>query len=1029
VVDFQVLGAVQLRSGDRVLDIGPPQRCLVLAALAIDVGRLVTLETLIDRVWGDRAPAGANDSLYTHVSRIRKLAPATIVRRPGGYLLDVDPDRVDLHRFRRLVQQARAPHCPDRVRRELLHEALGLWRGEPMAGLSNAWVDRVRQGLGMQRLDAATEAARTELRLGNHPAAIELLDGLADEHPLSEPVAAELMRALHVAGRSAEALDRFGTVGRRLAAELGTRPGSELRQVNQAILRNEPVTDLAQRPEPGRPVVPSQLPLDVRGFTGRTAELVRLDELLAQARDEPTAVVISALSGTAGVGKSALAVHWAHRVVDRFPDGQLYVDLRGYDAGRPLPAYDAIGGFLRELGVAGAALPQELAERSARFRTLVTGKRLLVLLDNAATVEQLRPLLPGSPTCLVLVTSRDRLPALVTRHGAIRVDVNALPGHEAFALLRTLIGDRVDAEPAAARTLAEQCARLPLALRVAAELVNSHPTVRLDELVTQLGDEKHRLDVLDAGGGSLRAVFSWSLRNLPPATDRAFRLLGLHPGHSFNGYAMAALADCALTEAWSLLTGLEAAHLIEHRGPDRYGFHDLLRGYAAECANDLPETERRAARGRLYDAYVATAAVAAGIVAPDLDGPEAVAVPPAGTPCPPLSDPAGAQAWLEDEHDNLIAVAGRAGAHAIVLSRTLRRYLADSGHYADAATVHGKAADYARDRGDRESEAAAATNAGVVMIRSGRNEEGTEWLNRALTLHTELGDRRQAADVLMCLGIVEWRRGHEDAAVDGYRQAIDIYHSEGNRLGEARAMGNLAVVLARTGRPQEALEAYGTALERFREGGNVSDEGRTLDNMAYVYQRWGRYEEAYRYHRDALELARRSGDQGSIGRAHDSLGTVCVPLGRLDEALDNHRRALAIAETISDLNGEAESLTCIGMALARSGRYGDALDHLHRGLALAQRTGDRTVQRLAYNGLGEVLLATGRPEQARTHHEAVVDSMDDYERARAHAGLARCFEATGEREEARTQWRLALDQYARFGAPEAEEARRRLDER
>jgi DNA-binding SARP family transcriptional activator len=350
-VEFRLLGPVEVAASGEAVEVGPPQRCAVLAALAVDAGRPVTVETLIDRVWGDQSPERARRALHAHITRIRRMLeyaatvderPARLLRRPGGYLLDIDPGLVDLHRFRRLLDQAREPGRTAAERVGLLREALRLWRGEPLAGLTGQWATRTRQGWRQQHVDAVLAWAFAELAVDNPTAVIDPLTDLVDEHPFLESLIAVLMRALYAAGHSTEALDLYAVTRERLVEELGTEPGTELRRVHHGILRDD--LDKPHGPPgptpPSTPDVPAQLPRDVRGFSGRREELARLDALACSAGEQCTPLVISAIAGTAGVGKTALAVHWAHQVADRFPDGQLYVNLRGFD---PLGAGDGPG--------------------------------------------------------------------------------------------------------------------------------------------------------------------------------------------------------------------------------------------------------------------------------------------------------------------------------------------------------------------------------------------------------------------------------------------------------------------------------------------------------------------------------------------------------------------------------------------------------------------------------------------------------------------------------------------------------------
>ncbi|HEU5107262.1 MAG TPA: BTAD domain-containing putative transcriptional regulator, partial [Micromonosporaceae bacterium] len=558
-----MLGPVQLRVGERVVDAGPPRQRRLLAALAVDAGRPVPTATLVDRVWDSAPPPGALSALYSHVSRLRRLLedeaaatpgeqPIGLVRRPSGYVLEADPRQVDVHRFRALVVTARsAEHA---ARAKLLGEALRLYAGPPLADLTGEWAERTRAAWQQERLDAAVQWADAELRRGRGSEVIGPVRRLLEDFPLAEPLAEVLVRALAAAGRDAEALDAYAATRTRLAEELGVEPGARLRAVHQALLRGELDSPVPERSSTPAPVVPAQLPADVSAFTGRHAELAALDRLLTATADPDdagvgTALVISAVSGSGGVGKTALAVRWAHRVRRSYPDGQLYVNLRGYDPQQPMSPGDALTRLLNALGVTGAEIPLDTDERAARYRTAIAGRRMLVLLDNAASAEQVRPLLPGTASAVVLVTSRDTLSGLVAAHGAQRLELDRLPLAEAVALLHRLLGERVDTEWEGATALAEACARLPLALRVAADLAATRPGTTLAGLVAELSDERRRLDLLDAGGdarAAVRAVFSWSYQHLAPDARRAFRLLGLQPGPDIDAHAAAALLGSGL---------------------------------------------------------------------------------------------------------------------------------------------------------------------------------------------------------------------------------------------------------------------------------------------------------------------------------------------------------------------------------------------------------------------------------------------------------------------------------------------------
>jgi tetratricopeptide (TPR) repeat protein/DNA-binding SARP family transcriptional activator len=1001
MVEIRVLGPVEVWAADQPLEMGPPQQRAVLATLAVDAGRVLSRDALVYRIWGEWPPQGALPALYAHIARIRGLLRSAgasgdlLGRRAGGYVLQVDPEQVDLHRFRRLTIAARDQERSDNERARLLREALDLWRGTPLADLSGQWAARMRDSWDQQRLDAVVAWGHAELRLGRPDQVISPVRELVADYPLNEPLIGLLMRALTATGRDAEALNCYAATRDRLRDKLGTEPGPELQRVHLAILRGElPTVSWPHLPAP----IPAQLPTDVHGFTGRDDELDELDRLLIGARDQSTAVVISAVAGTAGVGKTALAVRWAHRRRDAFPDGQLYVDLRGYDPNEPMSAENALAGFLTALGVAGQDIPLDVDDRAARYRTEISGRRMLVILDNAASVEQVRPLLPGTPSCVVVVTSRNSLGGLVARHGARRLDLDLLPLPEAITLLRKLIGGRVKAEPQATATLAAQCTRLPLALRVAAELATARPTTALADLVSELTDEHQRLDLLDAGGdprAAIRTVFSWSYRHLPADAARVFRLLGLHPGPGLDLYVVAALADTTLEQTRRLCDTLARAYLIHLTSPGRYGMHDLLRAYATELTTTKDsEADRRTALTRLFDYYLATTTAAIDALS-RAERRQRPPIPPTHSPTPPLADQATALAWLDAERPNLVAVCAHTAAHGwpghtTRLATTLFRYLDAGGHFPDALSIHTDARHAAGHTGDRAAEAHALASLGVVYLRQGRYEQAADHYRQALRLFQEAGDRAGEARTLTNLGLVHWHQGRYQQAADHHRQALSLFRETGNRLGEANALSNLGLVHWRRGRYQRAADHHRQALLIYRETGRRFSEANALANLGVVYLRQGRYE----------------------------------------QAADHLQRALTLFRETGNRIGEAYALANLGVVYLRQGRYEQAADHHRQALSLFRQTGNRDGQAEVLNGVGETLYATGQPEQARTQHAAAltmaVETGDQYQQARAHTGLAHTHHVMGEHDQARHHWQQALSLYTDLGVPDAKDVHAHL---
>jgi tetratricopeptide (TPR) repeat protein len=743
------------------------------------------------------------------------------------------------------------------------------------------------------------------------------------------------------------------------------------------------------------------LPPDVPHFTGRAAELAALTALLDQSAERaPDTIVISAIGGMAGVGKTALVVHWAHRVADRFPDGQLYVNLRGYDPGRPVSAGDALARFLRALGMPGQEIPAEEDERAARYRSLLAGRRMLVVLDNAGSVEQTRPLLPGSPSCTVLVTSRDALAGLVARDGATRLDLEVLSPEEAVSLLRVLIGGRADTEPDAVVALAARCCQLPLALRVAAEVAASRPVTPLALLAAELYDQRKRLDLLAADADprtAVRSVFSWSYRHLDAATARAFRLLGLHPGTDFGPYALAALtgghADGVTAEQAGQTLGLLArAHLIQPARSGRYSMHDLLRVYASEIAAEDSEAKRRAALTSLFDHYLHTAAVAMDTLYP-AEHDRRPRLPPASAATPPVTDLTVARQWLDAERGCLIAAAAYAADHgwpeqATALAATLFRYLEVACHFPELTSLCDCALRAARGAGDRPGEARALHDAVVVDLIQGRYEQAATGMRQALVLYRELGDRMREASTLDHLGIASYLQGRCTQAARYHEQAIVLYQKGNDWPGQARALNNLGLVELRQGQ-------YDRATARFLEVLNQS-----------------------------------AGDQANEVNSLANLGIIDLRQGRYQQAAEHLHRALALSRQTGNPIGECYSLTNLALVDLRLGRHQEAFDRLQQALTLCRKHGAKSEEAEALNCLGDVLLATGQPAEAQLQYATALTMArqihDKQELARAHSGLGHALHATSDPGQARHYWQQALSLYEQIGAPEATQLRAEL---
>lgn len=910
-----VLGTLTVHCGTERVEIGPTKQRTLLGLLALQAGRVVGRADIVDVLWGEHPPATHVNLVHTYVMRLRAAlgqpSRQLINRVRTGYQLDPDAARLDVVEFEHLVASAAA--ADPQAALDLYARALACWRGPVQEGLSQ---HPAAVALAHRRLSAAMACADIALDLGRYEPITAHLRELCREEPLHEGLHARLMLTTAGMGAQSAALEVYTGIRHRLVTQLGIEPGAALQDAYLRILRQE-----VPEPQPGtvRLPVPAQLPGHAAGFLGRAPYLDRLDGL-SQTGDESTAITV--ITGTAGVGKTALALHWARRAKDRFPDGQLYVDLCGYGPEQPVSPADALSGFLRALGVHGTHVPSELVERSARFRTLVEGKRILVVLDNAGTAEQVRPLLPGTSSSHVLITSRDTLAGLVVRDGARRLGLELLSMGEALALLRSLIGERVDAEPEGAEALASQCVRLPLAVRLAAELSARRPAARLADLVEELSDEQRKLDALDAGGDAhtaLRAVFSWSYQHLPGPVARLFRLMGLHPGHGISVHAAAALADLDLGTTRRHADMLAQTHLVEHTSDGRFHLHDLLRTYASElvAAVDGP-SGARSALDRLLSHYLHTASLAMDKIAP-YEPHRRPSVAPSTTPRPEFAGYDDAFAWLQLERRNLLATARLPDypRHAGALSGMLFRYLDIGDHLDDAQTLHEIALTRSRQAGDTEGEAYALRGLTFGSRLRGRLDDALNYGNQALALAEATGRPGAIAASLNNLALVHWRLGDLEQAVRIYERALALGPAAPS--AKARLRSNLGAALRRLGRHAEALDHLRFAVATATEAGDRDMLGYTLVDLAQVLLELGRHEDAREHNRHAMQIAESTGDRALAGEVCNGLGEIAERAGDHAAALMHFTQAVSLTGLAGDHGEESRAQEGMARALERLG--------------------------------------------------------------------------------------------------------------
>ncbi|MEU7478271.1 BTAD domain-containing putative transcriptional regulator [Lentzea sp. NPDC042327] len=883
---FAVLGTIEARSCDGPLDLGPAMQRKVLAVLLVGAGEVVPVDQVVDAVWHDDLPHRARATLYTYVARLRRVPGVVIVRRPGGYLLDVAPDHVDVHRFRALVRQAR--DLPDDAAAGLLAEALGLWRGEAFDGADTPWFAAQRAVLADERFAARLLGTDIALRRGGHSALVPELMAMVAERPHDERLTGQLLLALYRDGRAAEALRCYEDLRVRLAEELGVDPCPELRRLHRQMLTDDAALALVTPP-----AVPRQLPAPPPAFVGREGERAELDGVAG-------GVVV--VGGPGGVGKTSLVLRWAHDHAHAFPDGQLHVNLRGFDPSAPPAAAGVVlRGFLGALGVLPERMPDDLDARSALFRERVAGRRVLVVLDNALDEDQVRPLLPGGTTCLVLVTSRNRLTGLVVAEQARPVTVPVLTDDEAAALLTQRLGAARVADSGAVHDLVRLTAGLPLALSVVAARALAHPAFGLGVLVTELRDERSRLDALDAGdpASSVRAVLSWSYHRLSPAAARLFRLLGAHPGPDADLAAAAALAGADPGVVRPLLAELTRAHVLDEPAPGRFASHDLLRAFArAEAA---PE-ETRQALSRVLDHYLHTGFAAERHLSPHWP-PIDLAPPCDGVTPLPIDSYDDAVEWFTAERPVLLAataLAARSGwdVHAWQLAWVLSTFLTRVGQWDDRVATQRTALAAAHRLGDRTALAEVSLLLGRGTSVAGDQPRAVEELTEALTSFRAVGNDTGAGIAHFSLSVAHARGAEPAAALEHARRALTLFRATGDRAWESFSLSAAGWFHALLGDLDLAVEHSLAALRLQDEVHDRDCEAHTRRTLGFVQQQRGDHAAAVKHHRRACALFRELGDSYSEAVTADQLGDALTATGHAAEAVEAWQRAEALFDAL-----------------------------------------------------------------------------------------------------------------------------------
>ncbi|MFJ3232393.1 AfsR/SARP family transcriptional regulator [Streptomyces sp. NPDC086787] len=950
---FSVLGPVRAWRGEEPLNTGSPQQRALLAALLLREGRTATAAELIDALWGPEPPSQALAAVRTYASRLRKvLDPGVLVSESGGYAVrGLRDGALDLTAAQELAAGAeKARGAGDLGRaRDVLNEALAVWDGEPLAGVPGPYADAQRVRLEEWRLQLLESRLDMDLEQGCHAESVSELTALTAAHPLRERLRELLMLALYRSGRQAEALAVYADTRRLLAEELGVDPRPGLRELQQRILQADPALAAPAAPaaEPAQvPVRPAQLPATVTDFTGRSAFVTELSEVLASASEaEGRVMAVSAVAGIGGVGKTTLAVHVAHRARTAFPDGQLYVDLQGAGP-RAAEPETVLGSFLRALGTPESAIPDSLEERAALYRSVLDGRRVLVLLDNARDAAQIRPLLPGMEGCAALVTSRVRMLDLA---GAHLVDLDVMSPDEALDLFTKIVGEeRVGSEREAALDVVAACGFLPLAIRIAASRLAARRTWTVSVLAAKLADERRRLDELQAGDLAVKATFELGYGALEPAQARAFRLLGLADGPDVSLAAAAAVLDLPVDDTEDLLESLVDTSLLESAAPGRYRFHDLVRLYARACAerDERPAGERDAAMSRLLDFYLATAA---GVYAIERPGDRLVDhLEATRHPGLTFSDSKAAVDWLHTEGDCLLASVRQSAGQGMLrravdllwVAKDLTESGANSYRYeATAVAVRDMAHEVGDDRAEgrartaltnallvsdkfnqADEEARLATllaraagdlapccwapnDRGIIALYQGRNDDGEKHLQEAITNYRADGNLPGEASALCNLSRIHVKLGRLTSAVELARRGLAIYDQLGLTIRVANARLALGIALSALGRASEALDQLREALRLFQENRQRLWEGTANFRIAEAHLVGGEHALAARHAEQALALQVIGGDW-MRANVLTTLGRALSQLGQTDRAKACWREALSIHEQFGAAEAE-----------------------------------------------------------------------------------------------------------------------------
>ncbi|MER7115744.1 BTAD domain-containing putative transcriptional regulator [Saccharomonospora azurea] len=1036
--NFRLLGRLEVVIERRNVPIIAAKHRVLLATLLLHPNEVVRNGKLAVRLWGDNPPRTIKPTLQKYVQRLRKVLDTDdrIVTSSTGYLIRIDSDELDLVRFRKSVTRAISLTDPaERV--GVLRQALNEWHGQPLMDIPSELLQHEELPLlEEERFRALEMLFEAELHLGNHRTIIRELQRVVRERPLDERFCGQLMLALYRAGRQAEAFAAYYALKTTLAEQLGIDPGTELQQLYAAILANAPsVAAPRQVLEPSAPAavhVPSELPADIGGFVGREEIAKEIQQLIEQ--NERNQIPIALISGAPGIGKTAIAVHIGHRVADSFPDGQLYADLHGHSNAPAATPSQVQTRFLSALGVPSKEIPTDADSLTALYRTTLATRRVLILLDNAASAQQIRPLLPNAPGCAVLITSRRELRGLVALQGATPFRPGVLEPCQSFELLAGTLGhDRVRAEPEATEELAELCGHLPLALRIASANLTARSSHSVAEFVAEVlaGNRLRSLEIPGDTDAAVRTAFELSYASLDEAAATMFRVLGLFPGQHVSVEVAAALAGVSTEQAAQALDQLNVANLIRTHSATHYALHDLLRLYAGELAAKEPKSINHQARQRMYTFYLRRILAAADLLYPPwlrLPVPNDACIPPT-TEFRVASD---ATTWMDAECLNVLAAIESAvtdgfTAWAWPMAEAMHPYLVTAGRYQHEGLRGYKVAlQAAIVEGDLAAQAAMQTAIASLSLRharltsaeehlhsalkayrtidsidgvtrtlialgnltqaKGKLEEAADLINEGLSMVRRSGNERLRRFGLLNLGFVDLHRGNLNSAEDCVREVLDHSESDREQVSAGEASSILGSILLMRGQCRQAIDEFTGTLERYRQRSLPHYEANVFRHIADAHRQMGDWARAKSYADKSYAMARSSGAKDEEAEALICLATTHRVLGKHREADEQFERALAICEQNGVWRGLAPALLGCAEKAKLAGDSARARALTMRALAVGEESGLRTVRGRALSVLalldleaGEVLSAEKRANTAVAIHErtgSVSDLVD-----------------------------------------------------